>query len=422
MQKIPALKGFHDLLPSRARTWRWVEGVAHEIFPSFGFSYISTPILERSELFTRSLGTITDIVEKEMYTFEDWDGKKVSLRPEGTASVVRAYLSADGVTTHPVKYYYMGPMFRHERPQAGRLRQFHQIGAEILGEGGGRQDVELLSLLSHFLQKLGIPDGILEINSLGCSLCRPPYRNRLLTYLQPFLSQLCEDCQRRYHANPLRVLDCKQEHCVEIAFKAPGQVDHLCLPCGDHFKEVEGGLHLLSIPYRIRPSLVRGLDYYTKTAFEWTINRLGAQSAVAAGGRYDGLIEELGGASTPAVGFAIGMERLMQLVTEDHAPSCLPLLYIAPLGKSAADYLTPLLFLLRTKGIYCEMGDDRTPLKHLLKRADRIGFLNVLIVGEAEMNRGAAILRNMKTQCQENVLFLGLEETLLKCFGAEGGI
>ncbi|MBI3804734.1 MAG: histidine--tRNA ligase [Nitrospirae bacterium] len=415
MAKYTLLKGFKDLLPEEAERWKWTESIAHETFSAFGFSLIRTPILEATELFTRSIGEATDIVEKEMYTFQDWDEKKVSLRPEGTAPTVRAYLEHNLAVHYgsPIKLYYLGPMFRHERPQAGRLRQFHQTGAEVIGDLDPRQDVELLSLLTHFFERLQIGDLTLEINSLGCPACRPAYRAALQAYFEQYLPELCEDCNRRFKTNPLRILDCKKDGCKEITRNAPSPIDHLCAECRDHFKAVREGLEQLQIPYQLQPHLVRGLDYYTKTAFELTTNKLGAQNAVAAGGRYDGLVEALGGPPTPAIGFALGMERVIQLIDPARIPAVRLQLFIAPLGKQAGQFLFPLLLALRKKKIRSEMGSDTLGLKNQMKRADRAGAAYVLIVGEDEMARGKAILRDMSTKVQEEIPLSTLTETIV---------
>ncbi|MFQ5598232.1 MAG: histidine--tRNA ligase [Nitrospiria bacterium] len=403
MDQIKSLKGFKDLLPEESQRWESVQEVMRKTFHAFGFSSIQTPILERTALFTRSIGKTTDIVEKEMYTFEDWDGKPVTLRPEGTASVVRAALE-QGLIQPPLpsKLYYQGPMFRHERPQAGRLRQFHQIGAEIIGEIDPRVDVELLSLLSLFFQKLGIGWLTLEINSLGCPVCRPSYRKALKSYFGEGIADLCEDCKRRYQTNPLRILDCKNTRCRAIIQHAPVSVDHLCTECETHFEAVQDGLALLKIPCEHRPHLVRGLDYYTKTAFEMTTTQLGAQNAVAAGGRYDGLVEALGGPATPAIGFAIGMERLVQLY--GRSPEVRPALqlFLAPLGEAAGRYLFFQLFEFRKRHIRSEIGKPASALKRQMKQADRLGAAYVLIVGDRELASKKAVLRDMKTkeQCE----------------------
>ncbi|MFQ5781028.1 MAG: histidine--tRNA ligase [Nitrospiria bacterium] len=414
MSKLSALKGFKDLLPEESQRWEWVGSIVRETFGAFGFSLIRTPILERTTLFTRSIGETTDIVEKEMYTFQDWDGKRITLRPEGTASVVRAYLEhASLAQTRPAKFYYSGPMFRHERPQAGRLRQFHQVGAEIIGEIDPRQDVELLSLLYTFFKRLNVGGLTLEINSLGCPVCQPSYRSALQAYLEEHLPALCEDCRRRFTTNPPRILDCKREGCRVITQKAPSSLDRLCQACGDHFKSVEEGLRSLQISYEIRPHLVRGLDYYTKTAFEITTTALGAQNAVAAGGRYDDLISVLGGPPTPAIGFAIGMERLIQLIEPTHIPKSHLCLYMAPLGEAASRSLFSALFALRQQNIRCEMGKGDAGLKSHMKRADKLGAEYVLIVGETELSQGKAILRDMTTKAQGAIGLTTLVDDIL---------
>ncbi len=413
MNPIKALKGFKDLLPGESARWESLASVLRECFHAFGFSAIQTPILERTQLFTRSIGETTDIVEKEMYTFEDWDGKPVTLRPEGTASVVRAFLEHGlAIPSFPTKLYYYGPMFRHERPQAGRLRQFHQIGAEIIGESDPRQDVELLSLLTYFFQRLEIEGLTLEINSLGCAVCRPPYRTVLESYFKEGLPELCEDCQRRFKTNPLRILDCKKEGCKAMVDQAPVSSDHLCEECETHFKAVQAGLDLLKIPYVLSPLLVRGLDYYTKTAFELTTKDLGAQNAVAAGGRYDGLAEALGGAATPAIGFAIGIERVMQLYGKSKSAAPKLKLFIAPLGEAAGELLFPVLNEVRKKKIWTEMGKPSLALKRQMKQADRLGAEFVLILGDREREEGKAILRDMRTKAQSELVLENLVDVL----------
>ncbi len=381
--------------------------MARDTFHLYGFSMIRTPIIEQAELFTQSIGTTTDIVEKEMYTFEDRDKRKISLRPEGTASVVRAYLQNRSLSELPyVKLYYIGPMFRHERPQAGRLRQFHQIGAEMIGEIAPERDIEILAMLSHFFQQLKITDITLEINSLGCPRCRPPYRHALVNYLQSQTQILCEDCVRRLQANPLRILDCKKEGCRETTRHAPSPLDHLCAECQTHFKAVEEGLRLLGIAYTVNRYLVRGIDYYTKTAFEMTTPHLGAQNAVAAGGRYDSLIALLGGPNVPAIGFAIGMERVAALVRPESVQKNPLMLYLAPLGDAALHLLLPKLYAFRQKNIKSEMGTNssgRGSLKGHMKQADRLGAQYVLIVGETEISEGKGVLRNMTTHEQEKI-------------------
>ena len=295
--KISAIKGFADILPGEIETWQFVEEKARAVFALYNFSEVRIPIVEKTELFSRSLGETTDIVEKEMYTFADQDGKGalLTLRPEGTAGVVRAYVEAELYQTEPVrKLFYLGPMFRRERPQKGRLRQFYQIGAEALGRGDPFVDAEVLLLLRDFFSLVGLDGVILELNSLGCVQCRPRYRKDLLAFLKEREDKLCPNCRRRMERNPLRVLDRKEEACREATRGAPSILDYLCQDCRDHFETVQQLLRDSGVDYKLNPRMVRGLDYYCRTTFEWTSDRLGSQNAVAAGGRYDGLVEDLG--------------------------------------------------------------------------------------------------------------------------------
>jgi len=415
MSMFKTLKGFQDLLPSEAIYWEWIESVAKSTLNSYGFSPIRTPILEPHDLFTQSIGTTTDIIEKEMYTFADMDKRNISLRPEGTASVVRAYLEHPVLSQQPyAKLYYIGPMFRHERPQAGRLRQFHQIGAEIIGEISPQRDVEILSLLVHLFQEWKIADLTLEINSLGCPICRPPYRQKLIDHLSHAVNTFCEDCLRRLNTNPLRILDCKREGCRIVTHNAPASIDHLCTECHTHFKEVEDGLQQLAISYAINRHLVRGIDYYTKTAFEMTTTNLGAQNAVAAGGRYDRLIKMLGGPDTPAIGFAVGIERVVQLIAPDAVQETPVTVFMVPLGNAAYQLLAPALYTLRKKKIKSEIGDRNKNLKNQLKLSDRMNAQHVVIVGDEEIKEGNAIFRNMATHHQEKIPLAHLVENLIK--------
>ncbi|HSK30294.1 MAG TPA: histidine--tRNA ligase, partial [Candidatus Limnocylindria bacterium] len=317
--KITSIKGFADILPGEVELWQAVEETARRVFGAYNYAEIRIPVLEKTELFRRSIGETTDIVEKEMYTFEDRDGRsgdvadgtKLTLRPEGTAGVVRAYVESEMYKVEPMrKLYYMGPMFRRERPQKGRMRQFHQIGAEALGRGDAFIDAELLLLLGDFFGALGLTEPSLQINSLGCSECRPKYRETLLAFLREHYAELCGNCQRRIERNPLRALDCKVPSCIAATQRAPSILDSLCAACSEHFATVQRLLRETGVTFALNPRMVRGLDYYCRTTFEWTTTQLGSQSAVAAGGRYDGLVEQLGGPPIPGVGFALGVERL----------------------------------------------------------------------------------------------------------------
>jgi histidyl-tRNA synthetase len=411
---IQIIKGFKDILTDEIPKWDYVDRLLRRLFKNFNFKEIKPPILEETTLFARSIGTGTDIVEKEMYTFEDRDGKKITLRPEGTASVVRAYIEHNLQATLPlVKLFYIGPMFRHERPQKGRFRQFYQAGVEALGQSGPLQDVEMILLLSRFFKELNIANVTLEINSVGCSQCRPGYKLVLQEYLKKKTPELCENCQRRTLTNPMRVLDCKNEGCQKAIHDAPEITNALCKECDDHFKEVRTGLGILKIHFHLNPRLVRGLDYYTKTAFEWKSDYAGAQYTIAAGGRYDGLVEELGGENTPGIGFAIGLERTISLMD----PSLLQAekidLFIAALGKEAQKTALLILAGVRDKGFIADMDFQDASLKSQMKKADRHHARFVLIIGEEEIQKGKAVLRNMKTKAQDEISLADAVENIL---------
>jgi histidyl-tRNA synthetase len=410
--EFASIKGFKDILPQETPLWRRMEDGARAVFSSFGFLEIRTPILEFTELFSRGIGQETDIVSKEMYTLTDSKGRGMTLRPEATASVVRAYVQnglheAGGVQ----KLYTIGPMFRHERPQKGRLRQFHQINAELLGDPGPLSDADMIVMATQLLETMGLSGLSLCINSLGCPECRPSYRESLKGYLVGVKDLLCEDCRRRAELNPLRVFDCKVETCKGAVLKAPYIGESLCGGCRGHFEALKDFLDSCAIPYTIDPHLVRGLDYYCKTTFEIRTDRLGAQNAVAGGGRYDGLVKLLGGPDRPAIGFAVGMERVAALLEEiSKPPSQSPMLFAAPLGDEAARRLFPIVALLRKKGCQVEMDYGGKGLKAQLKRADRLGARRVLIVGEEELKKGSAVLRDMEKKTQEEISLDGIIE------------
>src|SRR5664279_751787 len=314
---ISGVKGFNDILPGEVEKWQHIEASARQVFGLYGFSEIRIPIIEKTELFCRSIGDATDIVEKEMYSFVDKGENSVTLRPEGTAGVMRAFIEHKLYAQDPVaKLYYLGPMFRYERPQKGRYRQFHQIGAEITGVHDPLADAQVLNMLVQFFREIGLVEPQLQVNSLGCPECRPAYRAALIEFLDKHVDALCDDCRRRLSTNPLRALDCKVPNCIEATFGAPSMLDNLCSACDDHFASVRRYLDLTETPYSINPRMVRGLDYYTRTTFEMVTGQLGSQSAVAAGGRYDGLISQLGGPAIPGIGFAMGVERVALLLGE----------------------------------------------------------------------------------------------------------
>jgi histidyl-tRNA synthetase len=392
-------------LPGETEKWQFVEKAAREVFETFDFSEVKIPVLEKTELFTRSIGKTTDIVEKEMYTFLDRKGDSLTLRPEATASVVRAYIEHKLYKTNsPVKLYSLGPMFRYERPQKGRFRQFYQINAESFGQASPRMDGEVISLALCFFQKVGLMDLDLQINSLGCCRCRMGFKDELRSFLKDRTSDLCADCRRRLEVNPLRTLDCKEQGCKEVVFNAPSIVDFLCEDCSDHFREFKRSLTSLKIPYQVNPRIVRGLDYYTRTTFEIISPKLGAQDAVAGGGRYDNLVSNLGGPDIPAVGFAIGWERLVSLLSEEDESFLRPLqLFIAALGKDALEEAYKLVNRFRLSGIKAEASYEEKSLKSQMRRANKLNSRFVLIIGEEEFKSKKAILRDMEKKRQEDI-------------------
>jgi histidyl-tRNA synthetase len=406
--KYSALKGAQDILPPRIYTWQKVEEVARDIFSFYGFQELRAPIIESTDIFIRSIGETTDIVEKEMYTFTDKAGRRITLRPEGTAPVVRCY-----VENHlyklppPQKFFYSGPMFRYERPQAGRFRQFFQIGAEAFGVAEPKIDAEILSMLKDFFEVLGLKGLNFEVNSIGCEKCRPDYRNAIRNFFSVRIGGLCPDCKRRFDYNPLRILDCKVDACIKLREGAPSVTDFLCSECQEHFNTLLSLLKLLNVPYGINPNMVRGLDYYTRTTFEITCEALGAQNAVAAGGRYDKLVEDFGGPPTPAIGFAIGMERitslLMQSSTQNNIP--VPKVFIATIGTSAEKEGLVIADRLRKKGIWVEVGYAGNSLKSQLRRADRLSANYVLIIGDDEISSGKLKWKRLSDGSQGEIPF-----------------
>ncbi len=410
---ITGIKGMNDILPGEVETWQFLEEVARRVFRAYGFAEIRVPVVEKTELFCRSIGETTDIVEKEMYTFADKSDNSLTLRPEGTAPVMRSFIEHKLHALDPVaKLYYLGPMFRYERPQKGRYRQFHQIGAEAIGVADPRIDAQVLAMLSHFFEEAAIPDVALQLNSLGCPECRPAYRQRLIDFLEERLDALCDDCRRRFRTNPLRVLDCKATGCREATVAAPSVLDHLCTGCGDHFTAVRGHLDALRLPYAINPRMVRGLDYYTRTTFEMVTGSLGAQNAVAAGGRYDGLVRDLGGPPLPGIGFAMGVERLVLLKGEARVEPPRPALFVAALGEQPGREAFLLVATLQRRGVHVEFDYEGKSLKSQLRRADKLRARFVLILGEDELARGTAQLRDMDAGSQEEVPLTDLAERL----------
>ena len=397
--KITAPRGTKDVLPAEIFKWREVESAAIRTAGLFGYGEIRFPAFEHTELFLRGVGDTTDIVQKEMYTFEDKGGRSITLRPEGTASVVRAMIESSLIREGlPVKVFYIAPNFRYEKPQAGRLREHHQFGVECFGPAGAEADVELIELGKFYLASLGITRVALKINSIGCPVCRAEYNRALLAYLEGKKDGLCGLCLDRMGRNPLRVLDCKVESCAGIVAGAPKMTDYLCPDCGQHFEEVRTGLDRIGIKYEVDPKIVRGLDYYTRTVFEFVSDAIGAQAALIAGGRYDGLVEQLGGQPTPGLGFGSGIERV-QLVMEAEgrfgqaAEGCD--LFVAVADESAAGRAALLVSELRGMGVRAERDVMGRGLKAQMKYADRIGAKNAVTLGGNELESGLCRLRDM---------------------------
>jgi len=413
---IQLIRGFKDILPGEVELWQQIEKIAVSLLEDFGYKEIRIPILERMELFARSIGEDTDIVEKEMYTFPDRKGDLITLRPEATASVCRSYIQHKMYAKDPVrKFYTIGPMFRRERPQKGRYRQFYQINAEILGVSSPLADVELIFLLVTLFSRLSVSDVLTHMNSLGCSECRPKFKKALIDFLASSTENLCSDCARRKNRNPMRVLDCKVPACREAMTDSPSILDYLCAACNQDFEAVQKGLEGLNIPFAIDKRLVRGLDYYTRTTFEIQTGSLGAQSAVAGGGRYDGLIKALDGPDMPATGFAIGFDRLAEITGLDNAEFVqTPDIFLAALGEKSQSLAFEWKCALGLNGIKAEMDFENRSLKSQMKRADRLGALNVLIVGDKELEEGSAILRNMKTKEQLSIPLENCVENIKK--------
>lgn len=404
----------NDILPGEVETWQFLEREAHRIFQLYGFAEIRVPVVEKTELFCRSIGETTDIVEKEMYTFDDRSGNSLTLRPEGTAPVMRAFIEHKLHALDPVsRLYYLGPMFRYERPQKGRYRQFHQIGAEAIGVDDPMMDAQVLAMLCHYFEAVGIDQVALHINSLGCRECRPGYRQALTTYLESRLQSLCADCQRRYQTNPLRVLDCKVPDCQQATADAPSVLDLLCEGCSDHFGQVRQHLEKLGLDYTVNARMVRGLDYYTKTTFEMVTNQLGSQNAVAAGGRYDGLIQDLGGPALPGIGFAMGVERLVLMKHAQQIEPPRPDVFLAALGETAGNEAFALMHRLQRLGLSSDMAFAGKSLKAQMRRAGKLNARYVLILGEEELAAGQAQLRDMDGGSQQSIPLAGIEQALL---------
>lgn len=412
MIQIP--KGTKDVLPGDVYLWHHLENTARETAERYAFKEIRTPVFEHTELFARGVGDTTDIVNKEMYTFLDKGNRSVTLRPEGTAGVARAFLEnglAGGVL--PFKAYYLISAFRYERPQAGRLREFHQFGAELYGAAGAQADAEIISLADDFLKNLGLKKTALQINSIGCKTCRGAYHKALKEYFAPYLIDMCDDCRSRYHKNPMRIIDCKEERCKKYTENAPRMIDYLCEDCKAHFEEVKSLLNGAGISFTVNPSIVRGLDYYSRTVFEFTSDAAGAQGTVLGGGRYDTLLEQMGEKPVPAVGFAAGLERLLMVIAAENAPvpedggvTC----YFAGMDKPAREKAFLLAGELRKAGVSCEVDLMERSVKAQFKYANKTKARFVAVIGESELSQGAAEVKDMKNSSSERVKFAELAQ------------
>ena len=405
MISIP--KGTKDMLPRDAAAWHYVEQKARETAALFSFREIRTPMFEHTELFTRGVGETTDIVTKEMYTFEDKGGRSMTLRPEGTAGVARAFIENGlGQDVMPMKAYYLASVFRYERPQSGRLREHHQFGVELYGSSSPYADAEVISLAHTFLLSVGIGGLTLHLNSIGCKECRPKFNAALRGYIGDNLDRMCGKCRERFDKNPLRILDCKEEKCREIVKAAPSITDFLCDDCRAHFEQLQGILERQGVPFVVDPSVVRGLDYYTRTVFEFVSEDIGAQGTVCGGGRYDGLVEEVGGKSTPAVGFGLGLERLLLVLQNTgrlDAPRERADVYLAPLGERAAGEVPAIAAGLRRAGVSADYDMMGRGVKAQMKYADKSGARFVVVIGDNELESGTAVLKNMDTGEERSV-------------------
>ncbi|MBW3622204.1 MAG: histidine--tRNA ligase [Armatimonadetes bacterium] len=407
-----APRGTHDIMPDETPLWHWLEEKFRRVTRLYGYQEIRTPVFEHTEVFARTSGESSDIVRKEMYTFEDRSGQSLSLRPEGTAGVVRAYLQNGLNATMPLaKLCYIAPNFRYERPAAARYRQHHQVGIEAIGSQDPALDAEIIGFGRHYLDDVGLTGTALSINSVGCPNCRPAYREALQAFLQPLLPRLSEDSQRRFETNPMRILDSKDEGDRDLTADAPVMLEYLCEECQDHFARLQNHLLDLDIEFEVDRRLVRGLDYYTKTAFEFKHAGLGAQDTVLAGGRYDGFVEQLGGPPTPGIGFGSGMERVLEAMAADGirpvASGPRPDVFVATMGEAAHKFGVSVLGQLRRDGIASEMSYGSRSLKSQMKQADRSGAQLALLLGDDELSKGAATVRWLQTSEQQ---FVELDE------------
>jgi len=404
---IVAPRGTFDIMPDDAGLWQFVEGLVRQTFEKCGYREIRTPVFEHTELFERGVGSTTDIVEKEMYTFKDRGGRLITLRPEGTAPAVRAFVEHGLANrTLPAKLYYMGPMFRYERPQAGRYRQFHQFGMEVMGAAGPEADAEVIAAPLEIFRAMGIQDVVVNLNSIGCPVCKPAYRERLREAYAPVLGGLCPSCQARYARNPLRLLDCKSEECRAALPEPPTIFGQLCPECSAHFDGLRRFLDKLGVGYVINPRLVRGLDYYTKTTFEYNVGGIGSQDAIGGGGRYDGLVEECGGPPTPGVGVACGMERCVlaaQANAADQEYQAGLDVFIVSLGDAAREKAFEMAHSMRRAGLAVDFDMIGRGLKAQMRYADKMRARFVAIIGDDELAAGEATVKDMSTGEQKRI-------------------
>ena len=398
---IKAPRGTHDILPSETYRWHYIEEHIKNICLEFGYKEIRTPMFESTELFERGVGDTTDVVQKEMYTFLDKGGRSITLKPEGTSPIVRSFVeNSIYANPQPTKLYYLYPCFRYEKPQAGRLREFHQFGIEVFGASLPSIDAEVISLAMSLLDRLGVTGIELNINSIGCPDCRKGYNEKLKDYFRPRLSELCETCRERFEKNPLRILDCKIDSCKKIAKDAPVLIDHICDDCNSHFETLKGYLEVMQIPYSVDPTIVRGLDYYTKTVFEIISKNKGSEGTICGGGRYDGLVSEIGGPKMPGVGFGMGLERLL-LVLESIGKipennEC-PDIFIANIGDGADVFVQKLILDLRKEGIAAERDYLARSVKAQMKYANKIEAKFSAVVGDDEISQNLVNVKNMIT-------------------------
>lgn len=401
-------RGTEDVLPKDSRLWQYIENTARNVCGCFGYKEIRTPVFEHTELFNRGVGETTDVVQKEMYTFEDKGGRSITLKPEGTATLVRSYIENSlYANPQPTKLSYIIPCFRYEKPQSGRLREFHQFGIECFGAESPETDAEVISLAHMFLDRLGIRDVKLNINSIGCKTCRGEYNKKLREYFEGCRDELCETCRERLEKNPMRIIDCKSEACHALAEKAPKIIDYLCDDCRGHFDATRAGLENMGIDYEINPDIVRGLDYYTRTVFEFTSDCLGAQSTVCGGGRYSGLVEQLGGKPAEGIGFAAGIERLVLVMRAQGLDRAggedSPELFVAVMGSEAEGCAQKLIYELRKNGVRAEQDLCGRSLKAQMKYADKLGAAFSTVIGENEICEKKAVLKNMKNGEQTEI-------------------